>query len=266
MKRFLFFVGLALVGGFMLMLEGCGDNPNPCTALKPVSAAFKFQESFYEIDSLFETDTVFTGSKVTFTATEADAIYKWKVGDDPNVFVKKSFSLDFGQPYGKVETSLIVNKQPNKTCFPSDDGADTIKRNLYVIPKIKNAFLGTFTGYDTNNPNEIFDVTIIDFGVRPNPDFDNPPKHYGLRIFNFPKGCGNNNISSVEHTPSIDQSTYRHFKIIPDDVITTQCGATPGLGRVFDNNNKMVITFLGYDKQKNRLYSTDRKFIGTRKK
>ena len=112
MKRQITFLSLlALLGAFVFSLVGCGDNPNPCKNLKPVSADFKFQESIYGFDSLFTTpDTVFAGSRVTFTAKEINANYNWKVGDDTNAFTKSSFFLDFNQAYGKVPSTLTVSK------------------------------------------------------------------------------------------------------------------------------------------------------------
>ena len=259
----LFFVTTGLIS-----LNGCGHDPDPCKDLIPVSADFKFKQSFYGIDSLFKVDTVYAGSRVTFSANENNASYNWKVGDNPDVFTKQSFFVDFTRPYGKIEVTLIINKQPNSTCFPKDNGIDTVKRNLFVIDpsKIKYAFEGTFTGYLTDKPQEIFDITIVDFGPVPNPDLLYPPGHYGLRIYNLPKGCGNNNFTPAEYAPEIKQSTYRNF-YIEHGAGGTSCGKEfNALGRVYDQNNKIIITFLDYDFNKKNLVPNSKQFIGNKKK
>jgi hypothetical protein len=62
MKREQTLIGaVALVGAFMFLLEGCGDNPpNPCFNLKETSAAFRMEEYFLGVQDYwkpYDTDT-----------------------------------------------------------------------------------------------------------------------------------------------------------------------------------------------------------------
>ena len=267
---------LAVMVSNLLWLYGCGKDPDPCKGLSSTTAKFNFQQKFYGIDSIFNVDTIlldpfrntFIAEVITFNSIEDNATYTWKIGEDPRTFSTKSFNLNFNDAIGKIETKLVVNKQPNTTCFPKDNGIDSTIQNLYVLSgkDFKYAFEGTFTGYDTNNSKEIFDITIVDFGPIPYPDPLDPPGHYGLRIYNLPKDCGNNNFTPVEYTPVIKQRTYKHF-YIEHDVSPSSCGLPfSALGRVYDHNNKISITFLSYDFVKKKLKPTSRKFIGSRKK
>jgi hypothetical protein len=275
-KRFPYIVLLVIVFGFMFSLEGCHDEPNPCAALKPVSADFRFQQSFYGIDSLFNVDTIlmipdrnlYVNEKVSFNANEEHATYLWKVGNDPDVFTKKSFILNFDKPAGKVDVKLIVTKKPNSTCFPKDDGIDTVTRSLYILDAstVKHAFEGTFTGHLTKNVNDIFDITIVDLGQTPRPN--DPPQYYGLKVYNLPKGCGRNDFTPKEYTPQINQATYRNFYFEGQGYANVPCGDPfTALGRVYDHNNKISISIstYHYDLNTNKTLKSDNQFIGTRK-
>jgi hypothetical protein len=275
MKRSItFLIVSAFLGAFTFLLEGCGDSPDPCKALKPVSADFKFQQSFYEVDSLFSVDTIlmipdrnlFINERVSFNASEENALYQWKVGDDPDTFTKKSFTLNFDKPVGKVDVRLIVNKKPNLACFPKDDGIDTVTRSLYVLDasKVKHAFEGTFKGYLTDNANDIFDITIINLGETPIPN--DPPQYYGLKVYNLPKGCGRNDFTAKEYAPQITGATYRNFYFEGQGYPSVPCGDPfTALGRVYNKNEKISIIFFSYDLTKQKLIPTKRQFIGTRK-
>ncbi|MBS1553793.1 MAG: hypothetical protein JSU09_02605 [Bacteroidetes bacterium] len=272
---------LALVGAFMFSLEGCGDEPDPCKGLKPVYADFKFQDKFSGIDSLFTIDTVlmeaFQGAyykRLIFTASESDAKYNWLVGENIKTFTEQTFFLDFTQPYGSIETKLTVNKAPNKSCFPSDDGIDSVTKRLYLLEKsnFKYAFEGTFTGHLTTSPKDQFDIIITNFGQSPSPDPLDPPGNYGLRVFNLPKGCGRNKVSPSEYSPEITQTTFRNFLIehkytsSPNGEVFP-CGEVfTALGRVYSGNNKIEITFLEYDISKKKFFPTRKQFLGIRKK
>lgn len=254
--------------------------PDPCAGLKPVSADFKFYQKLRGIDSLFTIDTIimipdanlYIVEKVGFSANEVKATYKWELEDyypeKPNE--SKSFSLNFDKPYGKIEVKLTVNKEPNRLCFPQDDGTDEVTKTLYILDghKFKYAFEGTFTGCLTDNPNEIFDITIVNFGERP----ERPPYvgRYGLHVYNLPKGCGGNNNSSVEYTPTITDRTYRNFYLEGKGYTNVPCGKDPfiAIGRVYDHNNKISIFIASYhyDYSTNKNIRTDKQFIGIRKK
>lgn len=265
---------LAVMVSNLLWLYGCGKDPDPCKGLSPTTAKFNFQQKFYGIDSIFNVDTIlldpfrntFIAEVMTFNSIEDNATYTWKIGEDPRTFSTKSFNLNFNNAIGKIETKLVVNKQPNTTCFPKDNGIDSTIQNLYVLSgkDFKYAFEGSFTGYITANPKDIFDISIVNFGEIPLHDPYNPG-HYGLRIFNLPKGCGRDNINPGEYSPPISQRTYRNF-LIGSDGTTSVCEPMPGIGRVYDNNSKIEIIFIKYDLNKKKYAPSGQKFLGSRKK
>ncbi|PGH40437.1 MAG: hypothetical protein CRN43_03040 [Candidatus Nephrothrix sp. EaCA] len=259
------------------MLISCKRDPDPCAGLKPISADFKFYQKFIGIDSIFYIDTVimnpdrniYIPEKVWLIANEEKATYRWELEDYPKNNTTKSFFLDFDQPFGNIEVKLIVTKEPNTSCFPNDDGADTVTKTLVVLDgsKFKYAFEGTFTGCLTDNPSDIFDITIVNLGAPPQRDYKG---YYGLRVYNLPKGCGRNNFTPSEYTPEITDRTYRNFYIENESYTNFPCGKDPfiAVGRVYDHNNKISIHIAAYryDYSTNKNIRTDNQFIGIRKK
>ncbi|PGH40436.1 MAG: hypothetical protein CRN43_03035 [Candidatus Nephrothrix sp. EaCA] len=261
------------------MLISCKRDPDPCAGLKPVSADFKFYQKFIgsEVDSIFYIDTVilvpykniYNPARIGFIATEENATYRWELEDYPKNNTTKSFFLDFDQPFGSIEVKLTVTKEPNTSCFPNDDGADTVTKTLVVLDgsKFKFAFEGTFTGYLTDSPSDVFDIRIVNFGERPQRTYTG---HYGLRVYNLPKGCGRNNFSPAEYTHEITYGTFRSFYIEGKGYANVPCGKDPfiAVGRVYDHNNKISIHIAAYryDYSTNKNIRTDSQFIGIRKK
>ena len=123
-KGILFLVLLAMVGVFVFSLEGCDHHhdPDPCLALEPVTAKFSVKEPI--ADTTFVTDTVFAGAPTIFEADQEYTSYLWRVGNDPRTWTTKVFSLTYNEALGNVPVTLIVQKLPNKTCFPKDNGID----------------------------------------------------------------------------------------------------------------------------------------------
>src|SRR6218665_794482 len=194
MKKSLLILRLLSCAIAPALLISCKRDPGPCAGLKPVSADFKIGQKFYEIDSIFYIDTlildpyknIYTPARIGFIANEENATYRWELKDYPINYTTKSFSIGFDKPFGKVEVKLTVNKEPNTSCFPNDDGADTVTKTLVVLDgsKFKFAFEGTFTGYLTDSPSDVFDIRIVNFGERPQRTYTG---HYGLRVYNLPK-------------------------------------------------------------------------------
>jgi len=183
-KQIQFFVWLGLVVpmaiGIMFSLEGCGDEPNPCEALKPMEAKFTIREKLLNdlpTDTL-QADTTITGNVVAFEASEDYDNYEWKIGLDPKTFTTKKVSLLFLYPEDKIAVRLIAKKKSLKNCFPKDDGIDTLVKYFAVIDKAVNPVYGSYSGYLIANPSDRFEITVTH-----DQWFDQ------VNILNLNKGC-----------------------------------------------------------------------------
>jgi hypothetical protein len=185
-----------------LLLAACSKpsneetpKPDPCKVeeAQPLKAAFKIEESVG--DSLVITDTVMRYSGVRFTALGKYDSVKWKIGGDVRLFRTLSVYLEFDYPE-TVKITLIGYRKPNKACFPTDDGVDTVSRNLVVLPFYQSKIKGVYRGYVTGKEQDVFEVAIDTMTAkRGTEEFFSyvglPPRYY---VSNLPKG--------VENTPS----------------------------------------------------------------
>src|SRR6266581_830591 len=107
-------------------LSGChSPDPNPCSGLSPFKAKFEIKEVIGLGDTALVTDTVFSSRAVQFGASDNYTTYLWQVGNDPRIWNTKSFSLYF-DVLGNLPVTLVAQGKLNKTCFPMDDGIDTL--------------------------------------------------------------------------------------------------------------------------------------------
>jgi hypothetical protein len=155
---------LVSIGG-ILLFSSCGDNPlNPCLDKRQVEAKFNMGELIpgegNDPDSVIVSDTVLTDNNIVFRASEDYDSYEWKIGDDPKVFTSKQVSLYFQYPVSRVAIRLIVKKFPFKSCFPQDDGLDTLIKYLNVIDRKQNPIFGEYRGSIVSNASDIFNVQI----------------------------------------------------------------------------------------------------------
>jgi hypothetical protein len=202
-KQTLFFVCIALLGAFVFLLQGCGDEPkpNPCTGIRQLDADFTIKQSITfvtsnigEYDTLLASDTVLTYDKVEFEAKHDSITYEWKIGEDDRTWNTRKVSLVFKDFYGTVKIRLIGRWTPNLQCFPKDDGADTVYHTLTVLPNSDNPVFGEFEGYNLSNPLDIFRIkmsSIPSSGV----------------LTNINKGCDGSGGTNGES----GQITYRRY-------------------------------------------------------
>jgi hypothetical protein len=139
MKKILILFSFLIGALFMYQCKEKVELPSPtdpCLALEPVTANFLIKEAVG--DSLVETDRVLMFNSVQFEAIGAYDSYEWQVGTDERTFTDKKFSLRFMDDAtgSTVPVRLIVKGKPNSTCFPSDNGIDTIHQKLsgYTFP------------------------------------------------------------------------------------------------------------------------------------
>lgn len=252
MKRLLTsIVLLVLVGVFVVSLDGCVDEPqkpNPCKDIGPISAKFTIVESFQggypKGWRVYDSDTI--GSQyVTFTALEEGATYEWTIGSE--TITKRSFSR-YGFPVGQnVSVSLKVMKEPNKACFPSDDGIDFLERKFYVNNNcIRSPLDGQFEGSYIDEPGTKFTISI---------DFCYLPQGYNrdfIRITNLPPNC--------EGISDYDEYGYKQVYFYMG-----ACLFPSGIMRVSGSKNDSIR--LEYTRNKNSNGDRENKvFLGTRKK
>ncbi|MFQ3575515.1 MAG: hypothetical protein SNJ77_03675 [Cytophagales bacterium] len=153
---------VVIVGISLLIATSCKPKekaPDPCASQKPVSAGFKIQESRMGILISEDYDTVRGGA--LFVADIDDAKYTWLIGD--GVYHEKSQYISFGGSVPSdeaVPVTLIVEKEPNLSCFPTDNGKDTLTR--LVWNNYDHSFINTpIKGYLINEPNKEIEIRIV---------------------------------------------------------------------------------------------------------
>lgn len=191
-------------------------NPaaDPCACASEVTADFVIEELLTQIpnDIWIETDTTLHDKRVRFRALEDNAEYTWYIGLDieTNQAPWKFFS---DQWIGNnIPITLVVKKDPNKTCFPDDDGYDSITKTFYVSQFLidhgwnEDVELGTIEGVYRVFSNELNDS--IDIEV----DVVNINSTISVNITNF-DGTGINCGSDV--TRGLKAASYREIVIDP---------------------------------------------------
>ena len=164
MKVINFLIGISVL---VFILNSCGKEPveNPCECgQKPVSANFTIMEKYYvnqflnDVYTPYDTDTVFSNF-VQFNALEENAMYTWQIGNE-TLDTKDVERSDF--PKGQlIPITLMVENEPDKDCFPDDDGRDTLTRYLYRMESNCESFIhGQFHGALASNPQDTFTIDI----------------------------------------------------------------------------------------------------------
>ncbi|MDX2284340.1 MAG: hypothetical protein NW241_09265 [Bacteroidia bacterium] len=140
-------------------------NYDPCWDQLEVSAAFVMEEevgSFAYVDTLYylATDTALEGNHVWFRALQEAERYEWKIGTDSRIFNKREFALFFRDP-AEVQVTLAVQRTPNTQCYPGDNGLDTVRRRLVIVPRDQAAIVGVYRGAATAAPQEVYEMEIF---------------------------------------------------------------------------------------------------------
>ncbi|MDD2983311.1 MAG: hypothetical protein PHQ74_07980 [Crocinitomicaceae bacterium] len=201
-----------------------------CELSKPIKASFIMGYKV-EIDScdntssndysILEDSDTCRGGLITFRSTTCiyDSL-RWIVGNHPDQFTTKEFSLSFNAQFAgmSIPITLIAKRSPNTICYPNDDGIDTLVRYLYVKPfDSAHIYAGKFLGYNVEDgASDLFEieltsssnfnaVTFINLPRGANPPFgfgslynsqQAYKRFYFCRSFDF-GGHGLNNIIGV---------------------------------------------------------------------
>ena len=141
--------------------------PDPCIGLQEVSADFTMEEMTHANENLAKytnTDTIFSKKNVRFTAKEENAEYTWYIGTE--VLHTRSFTRYFGATLEgqSLPITLVVKKAANTSCFPLDDGYDSIVKYLSVSNQkigVDSSYLmeGVFRFKEKNRTDSV-DITI----------------------------------------------------------------------------------------------------------
>jgi hypothetical protein len=106
---------------------------DPCACASEVSAEFMIEEYTGQISNKWiPTDTTLHSKKVQFRALEENAEYTWYIGTEQ--FNTQAASRYFSDEWKgfNIPITLVVKKEPNKVCFPDDDGYDSITKYFHV--------------------------------------------------------------------------------------------------------------------------------------
>jgi len=147
------------------------ENYDPCYGKTPFEADFTIEEvirvgtggALGQTDTSYVSDTIVSRSngdvKARFTANGDYDTYHWQIGSDPTVYTTKSFTQFFPNPVN-VWVTLIATRTPNTSCFPNDDGIDTIRKRLVAVPESQSLVFGNYWGNSTQKPDSNYAITF----------------------------------------------------------------------------------------------------------
>jgi hypothetical protein len=238
------------------------ENYDPCYGKKLVSAAFKIQEvvsfPFNTIPDAWgespDTDTIATYG-IQFTALEDGAEYEWHIGRE--VLTGKSVYRQNFTPFDTYPITLIVKKQPNKLCFPKDDGIDTLTRRMYAGSWLRHSpILGKFKGYVTN-PMDTLTIEMMTVPINIGGIIDTTivPYNWG----------GKQDICRYSAGGGYAKVIFKRLYFDYSGITTPNCYAAKGVFEIKGRGNDTLI--INYTEQKtpeNIVERVKRQFVGVR--
>ncbi len=244
----------------LIFLTGCPNDdpvkPDPCAGKKPVTAEIKVMQKVINyienIDEWIETDTVPISKFVAFEAVGEYQYYEWQILGDTTKYYNRRQTFMFDKVWGELTIRLIVRKQPDTLCFPTDDGLDTAFKKIIVVKREDLAIYGSYFGYHEGNSLDTFTVDIkFEGGNR------------GLVIYNINRGCR----IPIEVEPfaayiNLDYCNY-YFNFIGEffSYFVYGCEAPIGSGILDISNNKISIDYESGPKNDRKKY----KFVGVKR-
>ena len=211
-----------IVLSFVLLLASCRkeqpaiaevEAEEPCDCATEVSAEFDILERFGNFggaELIFTpTDNILGDKNVKFSAREEDATYTWYIGTE--VLDTKDFLRFFSAQLVNttIPISLVVEKKPNKLCFPDDDGRDSITRYMTVFDECDTSVMeGAFRIAEENSLDSM-DITIdlLDYTYASHISSPTPNDCRGINTYNY-DGLGSN---CLETTTTVSKG-YRYIE------------------------------------------------------
>jgi hypothetical protein len=133
--------------------------------------------------------------EIFFEAAASSDSVKWQIGNDARTFTQRSFFLKFLTPVGKVDVRLIQYRHSNKTCFPKDDGVDTLYKSFRIVDgKIEQPIVGRYKGSILGKEQDTFSVTTHYFS-----QVAGLQGHYFIK--NLPKGTNAIPFGQTDYPP-----------------------------------------------------------------
>lgn len=181
------------------------ETKNPCECAREVTADFTMEElsNPFTTGEYTETDTIFKEKNVRFNALEDNAEYTWYIGVEELTTKEVSRYFDQTLSGSNLPITLVVNKEPNKFCFPDDDGYDSITKTIHVSPlpseSGQDVNFGSIEGVYRMKSEHLPDSFDIDFSV-----IIGQSNGYMFNILNY-DGQGSN----CENQAEISDRNYR---------------------------------------------------------
>ncbi|QNL22227.1 hypothetical protein HZR84_09850 [Hyphobacterium sp. CCMP332] len=184
------------------------DCPNydPCLLKTPVNAQYTISTPLARtgayLDTLVE-DTAFAGGNILFKANIEDAdYYKWYLGLDTieGENVKEVVRNINSLPYGIYTSSLIITKSADTTCFPFDDGTDTVHQTFSQVEICDLAIINRFKGVFEDSPDDTLTIELLRWNKNQNIFCDQWSSLYAINFLGQGDTLGVDNISSYTNT------------------------------------------------------------------
>jgi hypothetical protein len=244
-QTMLFFLMLSIVISCNRCKEDCDDptNPecpnyvepipiNPCAGAEATSADFIMYQSLLPgltADTLiqFYHDCVYN-KNITLHALQDSCEYDWIIGADNYYTRDVTFNFGFEFVGQSIPLKLSVTRTPNTSCFPNDNGLDTLVKT--VVPKVgcDASIWGKYYG--------AWDESLLDsFVVELLPDLNDYPF------------CGNN-VGFIGLNPDILDTCFSwqcHLvdNYIQFDNIPTFCYNPVGSAFLDSTKNKITVSY-----------------------
>lgn len=210
MKLIKFLIAIIIVATLAINLNSCKrdkedcfdptnpqcKNYDPCYGQKPVIADIELSQRYSpfgsgEITTKYsDTGIIFPNSQIRFHCPIEGAKYTWTLGAE--TITSQTFERMFSRftvPVGEYTVKLTVEKDPNKNCFPADDGIDTYTKKFKIVPMCSLAILGLFKGKWDNLPQK--DSGLISMRVFTSMNYLDSCGE-GASVFRFTNLTGNN--------------------------------------------------------------------------
>jgi hypothetical protein len=251
---------LLLTSVFLIVLFSCKKEQleikktaDPCECASEVSADFEILEHLRngvidELNVFTPTDHILGNKRVSFRAKIDDAEYKWYIGVEE--LDQREVNRYFPEQLAgqSIPITLVVKKDPNKICFPNDDGYDSIVKFMNVYDRCDTNHLeGNFRIAEIGTKDS-FDIKLDIRGRFDNNIFE-PTVCSGLDIYNYDSQGSecvmDKNFEIIRN--------YRYFKISSGPAFNSNCTSIFINSCTLDFNNKFSFHYQYKDQNSNNI-------------
>jgi hypothetical protein len=152
--------------------------PDPCANSREVSAEFVIEQmydalgdgEFAEVNHVTclknnQPQSIQGTSLIRLRPKQTGHHYKWILGTDTIEGPDYSFVFPNSLCGGEYPITLIVSGTVDSTCFPLDNGTDTLTRMVKVYNFYEQEIWGDYRVSDMQSPFDSFDVSIVCFQI-----------------------------------------------------------------------------------------------------